>query len=84
MKFVVYLLISENNKRTYIGSSDDIVRRIREHRRREVKSTKGFGNFKYHILEHTNNLTEAREREKYWKTTTGRRKLRKFFNKIVK
>jgi len=71
---VVYWLISEDGKRTYVGSSNDIKRRIEEHKNKKVTSTKNFGKLKGCILEDFCSLVEARHREKYWKSAAGRKK----------
>ncbi len=37
MTYYVYILASQKNRTIYIGMSDDIERRIREHKLKEVK-----------------------------------------------
>jgi len=82
MEFIIYLLVDENSQTTYVGYSDDIKRRIKEHKRGIVKTTRNFGKFRCFSLEKINNVTEARKREKYWKSAAGRKKLKEYFNKI--
>ena len=38
--YYVYILISLKDKKFYVGSSEDLVRRIDEHKKGKVKSTK--------------------------------------------
>ena len=77
--YYIYLLINETSDKTYIGFTDNVERRIREHRNKKVKSTKNFGKFKGYIINKTNSIKQAREKEKYYKSTSGRRKLKIFF-----
>jgi predicted GIY-YIG superfamily endonuclease len=81
MDFIIYLLINENKNRTYVGFSDNIKRRITEHRNKKVKTTKDFGKFTYKILEKFNDIKLARDAEKYWKSSSGRRKIKDIFKK---
>jgi len=80
--YKIYWLISEDKLKTYVGFSSRLEERLKEHKNKKVKSTKNFGNFKNHILEKTFTLKEAREREKYWKSHIGRKKLKQLFKKI--
>ncbi|KKP94869.1 MAG: Excinuclease ABC subunit C [Candidatus Moranbacteria bacterium GW2011_GWE1_36_7] len=79
MKYRVYWIISEDRCSTYIGFSDNIDRRIEEHRDKKVKSTCDFGNFTYQLVDFAENETEARKKEKYWKSCAGRKRLKKIF-----
>ena len=84
--YKIYLLISEDNKKTYIGFTDDINRRINEHRKQKVKTTKNFGKFRIIILEElkeTDNTQDARHKEKYWKSGAGRNKVKIIFKNMV-
>ena len=74
----VYVLRSLKNDWLYIGLSKDVDRRLREHNRGYNRSTRGKGPFR---LMHTETFTtrqEARQREVYFKTGTGREFLRRF------
>jgi len=82
--YLIYWLISQRRDKTYIGYSDDLKRRKKEHRDKKVKSTINFGDFKCYILEKVNTIQEARRREKYWKSAAGRRKLKKLFGHLDK
>ena len=79
MEFLIYLIISENKEKSYVGFSGDIDARIKMHREHRVNSTKNFGNFNYSIIEKVPNLEYARIQEKYWKSATGRKKLKEVF-----
>ena len=80
--FTVYLLISNDYKKTYIGFSDDIKRRVKEHTKGKVKTTKNFNGFRCFNLEEVDDIITAREKEKYWKSHAGRVKLKKYISKI--
>jgi putative endonuclease len=78
--YFIYLLISEDNKRTYVGFTNDLNNRLLKHRNGGVRTTKKFGNFDWMILEKI--LPDdrlARIAEKYWKSVSGRRKIKEIF-----
>ena len=83
MKFIVYWLVSEDKKRTYVGFSNFLEKRLLEHKTGQVQTTKNFGKFSYFILEEVENKIIARKREKHWKSCAGRRKLKKFFEDFI-
>lgn len=84
MKFIIYWLIAESKDKTYVGFTDDLKRRIQEHKNCKVKTTKNFGNFKVCILDGASSIIEARHLEKYWKSSAGRRKLKGLYsNKVM-
>ena len=56
--------------------TDDIKRRIREHRSGKTKSTKNRGEFNVKIIEECIDRKSARKREKYWKSGCGKEKLK--------
>ena len=77
--FSLYFLINEARTKTYIGFSNDLNRRMEEYRLGKIKTTKNFGNFIVKILEEVETVQKARTREKYWKSSAGRRKLKNLF-----
>ena len=78
--YFVYLLISQNKKKTYIGFTNDLDHRLQKHRNGSVRTTKKFGNFDWMILEKIlPNDRLARIAEKYWKSASGRRKIKEIF-----
>jgi len=50
-----------------------------EHSSGKTKSTVSFGIFSYAIIEEINSLEQAKTRERYWKSCSGRKKLKKLF-----
>jgi putative endonuclease len=70
--FTVYILKSLKDHKRYIGFTENLERRIREHNSGLVKSTK---HRRPLILIHTDNFEtkkEAEDKEKFYKTGKGR------------
>ncbi|MCX6729903.1 MAG: GIY-YIG nuclease family protein [Candidatus Portnoybacteria bacterium] len=75
----VYILLSEETQKTYVGSTTDLDRRIKEHNNGENLSTKRHIPWKVFYKEEYENLAEARVREKYLKSCTGRKFIKNLF-----
>jgi len=76
MAWTVYVLRSGTGKH-YVGMSEDVSRRLRQHNAGEVKSTKSGRPWAILYEERAEGMEKARVRERYWKSGAGRRKLRK-------
>ena len=63
MTAFIYILESSDGKR-YIGSTNDLKRRIAQHRRGHTKTTSKFKNLKLVFSQEYNNLRQARLIEK--------------------
>ena len=74
--FYVYLLMSRVNGRIYTGYTADLKRRIHEHMRGEVHTTKRMHEPNLVYYEAFTNKEYAQERERYLKTTKGKRTVR--------
>ena len=81
-KFFVYLLLSNKDKKTYLGSTDNLERRIIEHNNGKTPSTRNRRPLELIYKEDFDTLVEARDREKYLKTRKGRKELRDIFNRL--
>jgi putative endonuclease len=68
--------------KSYVGITDDIDRRLREHNSGKHLYTKRYMPWELIYSEELASIDEARKREKYYKSTTGRRALKKLFNRI--
>ena len=79
--YFVYVLQSLNDGKTYVGFSDNVERRLHEHNAGKSKSTKHRRPFKILFTEEFNNSQEAKRRELWWKSSSGRRKLKEFFER---
>jgi putative endonuclease len=64
-RYYVYLLTNWNNKVMYVGITNDLLRRINEHKNKLVEGfTKKYNLTKLVYFEETNEVTAAIEREK--------------------
>ncbi len=83
MKYFVYVLSSLKTNKSYVGSTDNLDRRLKEHNSGKTYFTKQHIPWKIMYTESFNSLFEARTREKYLKSASGRRLvLKKLFENI--
>ena len=73
MFFYVYVLESQKDKQKYIGYTNNLKRRIKEHMDGKSFATKFRLPFKLIYFEGSLNQNDAKRREGYLKTTQGRR-----------
>jgi putative endonuclease len=82
--FYTYVLISLKDNKFYTGYTSDIKNRLRSHNSGEVPSTKNRRPLKLIYLEACLNQDDAIHREKYLKSTYGKRfiknRLKHFLN----
>ena len=83
MKYIVYILRSLSAKKSYVGVTDNIKRRIKEHNSGKNFYTKRHRPWEIIHTEEYPNFKEARDREKYLKTTSGRRVMKKIMKEAV-
>ena len=74
-----YVLISKSGKKTYTGVTSNLQRRLKEHNLGKDEFSKKFKPFALLFCEEYSSLKEAMVREKFYKSTTGRRELKKKF-----
>ncbi len=79
--FFLYVLKSLKDKRTYVGHTADIERRLCEHNSGRVPATKNRQPLIILKIETHATLGEAKKRELYWKSGAGRRRLKELFKK---
>lgn len=73
--YYVYVLTTDNNKVMYIGVTNDLVRRVDEHKNRKVDGfTKQYNVRKLVYLEQANKAEDAISREKQLKGWTRKKK----------
>jgi putative endonuclease len=75
--FFVYILKSQINSSLYKGITSNLSKRLAEHNSGKTKSTKAYCPWKLIYFEECKTRQEAREREKYFKTGSGREFIRK-------
>ena len=74
--FYVYALSSQSRNYIYVGISGDPDRRLDEHNRGKEKTTRPYRPFERILLEKFLTRPEARKREKYLKSGTGKEYLK--------
>ena len=77
--YTVYILQDKNNK-LYKGLTNNLERRIREHKEGKTKTTRRMADLKLIYKEEYDNFAEARKRELYFKSAAGRRFLKNKLN----
>ncbi len=75
--FYIYILQSKKNKRLYTGSTNNLVRRLKEHNSGSSKYTKLTKPFKLLYSEEFLTRSDAAKREKYLKSGIGREWIKK-------
>jgi len=75
--YYLYILQSKTNNKLYKGSTDDLRKRFKEHNDGKVKSTKSGKPWELIYYEAHKNKTLARKAEIFYKTSQGRRQLKK-------
>jgi putative endonuclease len=71
--YYVYVLLSEKDHKFYIGITSDIKKRLEEHNSGKVSTTRNRRPLKLIYWEGCLNQQDAAKREKYLKTTWGKR-----------
>ncbi len=79
--YKVYVIKSINFDWIYVGMTTDIERRLHDHNVGYNKSTKAKAPYSLLFVEEYPDSSSARNREKYLKTTVGKRFIRKNFVK---
>ncbi len=73
MKYIVYVLSSIKTKKSYVGFTDNLERRLEEHNKGRTYFTKQYMPWKVIHTEFFDSLSEAVKREDYLKSSSGRR-----------
>ena len=76
MMYYVYILINRERNRTYVGCTSNLDKRIEEHNKGLVKSSRAYRPYRLLYKEEFLTLRDARAKEDYYKGTSGRRKLK--------
>jgi len=73
--YYVYILISQKDRKLYIGYTTDLRKRVQEHGGGRVTSTKPRRPFELIFYEAYRSRKDAKRREKYFKTDKGKSSL---------
>jgi len=84
MMYYVYVLQSELDNRFYTGFTKNLEKRVEEHNSGISRSTKGRIPLKLVYYEFCLNLKDAMKRERYLKTTWGKRYIRNRISNYLK
>ncbi len=80
MKYWVYILKSLNYDKTYVGFTNNLERRLNEHNSGKTIFTNKYKPWKIVYKEEALDRITARKREKYFKSSAARRKLKSILN----
>jgi len=78
MTITVYAIYDDECDEIYVGMTNNLERRLEEHKRGQSFYTRKFKNSKLIYKETHINYKEGRKREKYLKNSSGKEFLRKF------
>lgn len=81
MNYVYVLLLS--NRKLYVGYSNNLQRRFKEHIAGKVKSTRNTRPMKLVFYEAFQSKHDAMRREKYFKTTKGKSSLKQILRESI-
>ena len=72
MVYYIYAIKSSVDNRIYVGLTNDLEERVKEHNQGRTRSTKGFRPWHLIYYETSETRIEARQREKYLKSGCGK------------
>ena len=75
--YFVYTILSLKRNWIYVGLTNNVQRRIKEHNQGWNHSTKAYAPFRLLFVENYSSRMDARKREKYLKSAAGKRWIRK-------
>ncbi|MDH5669759.1 MAG: GIY-YIG nuclease family protein [Nitrospira sp.] len=78
----LYILLNKAGTRTYTGVSDDVDRRLKEHNDGNVPSSRPYRPYRVIYTQTFTTLREARQKERYYKSTTGRRRIKEILSSL--
>ncbi|MEK7461000.1 MAG: GIY-YIG nuclease family protein [Patescibacteria group bacterium] len=80
--YYIYILSSLIKRKSYVGCTDDLERRLSEHNSAKNYFTKRHIPWKIIYTESFSEKAEALKREKYFKSSSGRKRLKQIFATI--
>lgn len=82
--FYTYVLISKKDAQFYIGFSQDVIKRLKDHNSAKVISTKNRIPLELFYFEAFKSKKDALRRERYFKTNKGKTTLRQMNKESLK
>ena len=82
MNYALYILKSQTANKSYVGMTNDLERRLLEHNSGKNFYTKRYTPWKVIYQENCDSLVSARKREKYFKSSAGRKVMKKIFESL--
>jgi len=79
--YYVYALNGQNRKYIYIGLTNNISRRVKQHQLGKEQTTSPYRPFKLILVGKCKTRPEARQREKYLKSGVGKEWIKKYIIK---
>ena len=73
MRVLLYVIRSRATSKRYVGVTNDLKRRLKEHSSRRTKGGQILGGFDLVLVEEYEDYRAAREREKFLKSGKGRK-----------
>jgi len=83
MSYSVYILLNKSKTRTYTGVATDVDKRLKRHNDGNVPASRPYRPYDVIHIETYATLEEARQKEYFYKSTTGRRKLREIISQLA-
>ncbi len=77
----VYVLLNEKKTKTCTGIAEDVEKRLNIHNAGGVTSSRPYRPYKILHVESFETLLEAQQKERFYKSTTGRRRLKEMLVK---
>ncbi|MBI2446869.1 MAG: GIY-YIG nuclease family protein [Parcubacteria group bacterium] len=77
MEYFVYAIRSTQRNYIYVGLTNNIERRIKQHNDGKEKTTRAYSPFRVIYVDKFEDRKSAREKEKYLKSGTGKEFLKK-------
>jgi len=79
--YFVYILLNEAKTRTYTGIAEDVNKPLAVHNAGRVKASRPYSPYNIIHPKSFETLKEVRQKEKFYKSTTGRRRIKEMFFK---
>ncbi|MDD3297018.1 MAG: GIY-YIG nuclease family protein [Candidatus Omnitrophica bacterium] len=79
--YCVYILLNKTKTKTYTGVTKNINKRLLAHNAGKVKSSRPYRPYTVVNTEPFETLSEAMKKERFYKSTKGRRKIKNMFFK---